>query len=348
MIDQYDAVARAAAAKVVLAAGFCVLAGDLGTQLVLERYGVGANATSVDAWLESYNGGLVRRRDSKSIVLRLASSAPEYRLRCLTAPCLLTARVGSTLSPLQSAGVINTPKNATYPPEWASDPYVLAPDASPSLRVDSLVEGMTFPSYVVGEGAIVHNLFGPYDARLLRRTFAGRAQAVELRVGSTPQQYAAWAEFLLAHPRAWPTLTTCPAPVLLADGSWRYKFVARGAHAPRVVVLTGRGDPGYSFTSVGLAETALCLAGVTPSCASDLAGVLTPALATNRSALVARLESIGALRVEDGELDGVPAGADKEPPAAVDAGLGALLTQMRAAATTAEQRAALAALLGRV
>jgi len=305
MIDQYDAVARAAAAKVVLAAGFCVLAGDLGTQLVLERYGVGANATSVDAWLESYNGGL-------------------------------------------SAGVINTPKNATYPPEWASDPYVLAPDASPSLRVDSLVEGMTFPSYVVGEGAIVHNLFGPYDARLLRRTFAGRAQAVELRVGSTPQQYAAWAEFLLAHPRAWPTLTTCPAPVLLADGSWRYKFVARGAHAPRVVVLTGRGDPGYSFTSVGLAETALCLAGVTPSCASDLAGVLTPALATNRSALVARLESIGALRVEDGELDGVPAGADKEPPAAVDAGLGALLTQMRAAATTAEQRAALAALLGRV
>ena len=32
------------------------------------------------------------------------------------------------------------------------------------------VEGMGYPSYVSGEGLVVANIFGPYDARLMRRS----------------------------------------------------------------------------------------------------------------------------------------------------------------------------------
>ena len=40
------------------------------------------------------------------------------------------------------------------------------------------------------------------------------------------------------------------------DGSWAYRFVAKG----RAVLLSGTGDPGYRFTALGLAETGLALA----------------------------------------------------------------------------------------
>ena len=74
----------------------------------------GDEAVNVDAWLETYNGGL-------------------------------------------SSGVINTGKaikNASYPKEWNDDPYVLAPNASTDLRVDTLVTGTKYPTLLKGEGAI--------------------------------------------------------------------------------------------------------------------------------------------------------------------------------------------------
>merc|ERR1719436_415615 len=96
MIDRHDATAKKSGAKIVLSSGFCVMAGDLGAQLALEGLGAAeASEVTLDAWLETYNGGL-------------------------------------------SAGVINTGKaiaNASYPKEWDTDPYVLAPNASESLRV---------------------------------------------------------------------------------------------------------------------------------------------------------------------------------------------------------------------
>ena len=56
------------------------------------------------------------------------------------------------------------------------------------------------------------------------------------------------------------------------------------------------------FTAVSLAEVALCLAGwagTTPHCrGSGVGGVLSPGVAVNTSALLARLESIGLLKVE--------------------------------------------------
>ena len=87
MIDAYDDAATASGARVVLAGGFCVVAGDLGAQEALDAARADAGAArsdagapaSVDAWLEGYSGGL-------------------------------------------SAGVINTPTNASYPPAWETDP----------------------------------------------------------------------------------------------------------------------------------------------------------------------------------------------------------------------------------
>ena len=203
-----------------------------------------------------------------------------------------------------SAGVLNTPKNVTFPKPWATDPYVLAPNASAALKPDTLVEGMRFPAYVRHEGIVVPNLFGPYDARLVRRSFTQRGQNVTLRVASTPAQYAAWSEFLLAHPGSWGSLTTCPTEALLKGGYWRYRFVARRARtaAPAAtVVLSGSGDPGYHFTAVSLAEVALCLAGVTgPTCKGAHAGVLSPGVAVNASSLRTRMEAIGLVKATVG------------------------------------------------
>lgn len=54
------------------------------------------------------------------------------------------------------------------------------------------------------------NLFGPYDARLLRRSFVQRNQQVTLRVGASTGLYPAWAAFLARHPGSWSKLTECP------------------------------------------------------------------------------------------------------------------------------------------
>jgi hypothetical protein len=198
--------------------------------------------------------------------------------------------------------------NASYPKSWDSDPYVLAPSAAPSLKVDELVEGMKYPAIVKGEGVIVGNLFGPYDARLLRRSFVLNEEAVHLRVGATPALYARWLAFLASHPLSWPSLLSCPSPELLKKGYWRYRFRASASSrasllqgAEHEVILSGSGDPGYTFTGAVLGEVALCLSGSTLSCTGSAAhsragGVLTPALAVNMSALRARLEQVGLLK----------------------------------------------------
>ena len=182
---------------------------------------------------------------------------------------------------------------------------MLAPAAPADLRVDDIVEGTTYPAFARDEGVLVENLFGPYDARLMRRSFVALGQRVALRVGSPPSLYANWISFLLRHPAAWSSLTTCPAPVLLEEGSWKYHFDATvGERAKASVRLSGDGDPGYNLTAVALGELAVCLA--TDGCGGAAAGVLTPALAVNRTAFLGRLETIGAITVERPDANGRP------------------------------------------
>lgn len=269
MIDRYNQRAQDSGAKMVLSSGFCVLAGDLGAQLALRDLSDVGGDLRLDAWLEGYNGGV-------------------------------------------SAGVIHTAeamKKAKFPKEWETDPYVLAPNASAELRKDSKVEGMRYPSWVSGEGLMVSNIFGPYDARLLRRSFVHLKQAVTLRVGATSGMYPKWAAFIAEHPGSWSKLTQCPTDSVYKDGSWWYRFramaasgAASGGAASRVsqVLLSGHGDPGYHFTALGLAETGLCLAGKTPGCLKQNTpgGVYTPMSALEPDVLTARLESIDLLKVE--------------------------------------------------
>lgn len=264
MVDRHDATAQRSGAKIALASGFCALAGDIGSSLAMGKLGVPPGAIiSVDAWLESYNGGL-------------------------------------------SAGVINTGRalmNASYPKEWNNDPYVLAPTADSTLRVDTKVEGMSFPDYIMGEGLIVSNIFGPYDARLLRRSFTERNLKVNLRVGATSTMYPKWAAFLALHPGSWTKLTKCPNKAVYDGGSWAYRFKASATFAnlpESSVLLSGKGDPGYHFTAWGLAEVGLCLANRTAGCAKGGAagGVYTSMSALDVGVLSSRLQSIGLLEVK--------------------------------------------------
>jgi hypothetical protein len=273
MVDKYDRMARVSGAKIVLAAGFCALVGDLGSQLAIRELGgatPGQATASVDAWLEGYSGGL-------------------------------------------SAGVIAgqiADRNASFPKAWNDDPYVLAPNASAALKVDSKVEGMSYPTEVRGEGLIIANLFGPYDARLLRRTFTQRQQRVRLRVGATPEMYAKWSAFVALHPKGWSSLAKCPTAEVLTDGSWSYRFRAQKSHASGLpgsdaalaptsveVLLEGSGDPGYNFTSASLAEAALCLAGRTPGClrADFAGGVVTSMVALDPLVVRQRYERMKLL-----------------------------------------------------
>lgn len=297
MIERHDAAAKLSGARITLAAGFCAVAAELGAATAFEhspmppiavaRAGGAASPARLSAWLERYSGGLSR-------------------------------------------GVIRTTHvNASYPKDWATDPYVLAPDTPTGLRVDTLVDGMRYPGLVSGEGLVVPNLFGDYDARFLRASFVARQQHVHLRVGSPTSQYSAWVAFLLKHRGSWASLTSCPDQKLLLDGSWRYRFVVGGgvqveivngdtngddgasghSNADAEVILSGEGDPGYHFTSVALAEVALCLAGKSDAgarCIGRAPGVLTPGLAVNTSALRARLETIGLLRTSVRSLGGRP------------------------------------------
>lgn len=285
MIDKYDGVARSTGARLVLSGGFCALAGDLGAQLAIEAAardegqgmsgpeGVPRSSDAgarVDSWLEVYNGGV-------------------------------------------SAGVINTEKalkNASFPKEWATDPYVLAPSIAEFLKVDTSVTGLGKLAWDKHEGAVTQNIFGPYDARLLRRSFATLGQAVHYRSGAPPSMYAKWAAFLAMHPRSWSSLTTCPTPAILRDGSWRMRVRAteywesEGSRSA-TVVLSGTGDPGYAFTAAGLAEVGLCLAGRVEGClrAPAARGVLTPMGAMAPDGMRKRLEAAGMLHVEVAEQE---------------------------------------------
>ncbi|CAE7945077.1 unnamed protein product [Symbiodinium sp. KB8] len=258
MVDGYDGVAKASGAQVVLSSGFCALAGDLGAQLAMTEVVQNGSEVKLDAWLEKYNGGV-------------------------------------------SAGVINTAKvmkNVSYPKAWDSDPYVLIPNISSSLRKDTKVEGMGYPSYVWGEGLVVANIFGPYDARLMRRSFSHLGQAVELRVGSSSGMYPRWGAFIAEHPGSWSTLTQCPTKSVFKDGSWAYRFKASSGGRSATVLLSGEGDPGYRFTAQGLAEAGLCLAGKVPGCTRSAGGVFPPMGAFQPAVMKSRLESVGLLKVE--------------------------------------------------
>jgi len=262
MIDRHNDAAQASGAKLVLSSGFCVLAGDLGSSLAMETLRAAeTSSVSVDAWLETYNGGV-------------------------------------------SAGVINTGKaikNASYPKEWDSDPYVLAPKADDALRLDDKVEGMKYPQHVHGEGLVVANIFGPYDARLLRRSFTLRGLPVRLRVGASASMYPKWIAFLAAHPGSWGSLSKCPSGSLYSDGSWAYSFKASLSDGTsNALRLSGKGDPGYHFTAWGLAEVGLCLSAKTTGCmkADTSGGVHTPISALDARVLKERLQAVDLIKVE--------------------------------------------------
>jgi short subunit dehydrogenase-like uncharacterized protein len=273
MVDRHDAAAQKSGAKVVLSTGFCVLAGDIGSQLAMAGLDVSAGSdVSLDAWLESYNGGL-------------------------------------------SAGVINTGKaiaNASYPKEWDNDPYVLAPHTAKPLRVDKTVVGMSYPSWVRGEGLMVSNIFGQYDARLLRRSFAHLGQKVHLRVGATTGMYPKWTAFIARHPGSWSKLSKCPSKTIFDDGSWAYRFKASAEGKTATVLLSGNGDPGYRFTAWGLAEAGLCLASKTADClkANAPGGIFPSMVAMDTTVMQRRLESIGLLKVAFEEEDNSRAHVD--------------------------------------
>jgi len=262
MIDRYNAMAEKSGARVVLSSGFCVLAGDLGSQLAIDGLQVAAGANvSMDAWLETYNGGI-------------------------------------------SAGVMHTAKviaNASFPKEWNTDPYVLVPNVSNDLRMDTVVEGMAYPKYVSGEGFMVENIFGPYDARLLHRSFAHLGQKVHLRVAATPTLYAKWTAFIAEHPGSWSNLTKCPTQAIFDDGSWAYRFKAYTEERSKTFLLSGSGDPGYRFTSWGLAEVGLCLAGKTLGClkSGSSGGVYTSMSTLDPAVLRKRLASIDLVNFKE-------------------------------------------------
>ena len=200
------------------------------------------------------------------------------------------------------------------------------------------------------------------SARFVRRSLAAQSRPVALRVGSPPPMYATWLAMLLRHPGSWSSLTSCPTDELMHDGQWRYRFTARpngteggggraGSHsaAPptRSVTLSGSGDPGYHFTAVSLAEVALCLAGVHDSapsagggnaCRGPRGGVLSPAMAVNVTALVARYVSIGLMRVD----------VHSAPEEAAGDGEAALAAEGELAAKAVEASAAEAAVLARL
>lgn len=261
MVDSFDQTARQSGAKIVLAAGFCATAGGLGAQLALEKLGSDCSA-------------------SDNVTCQVDAWLEKYN--------------GGI-----SAGVEHTPKNASYPPEWNGDPYVLAPNVSASLVADTLVTGTKYPVRVSGEGEIVNNIFGPYDARLLRRSFVLRDQHIHLRVGAQPKMYEDWAAFIAEHPLSWKSLSSCPTKELLDKGSWRYRFIATESENTtntQTVVLSGAGDPGYHFTSGALAETALCLSGKTQQCTSRAeGGILSPGALFDAQNFSQHLHSVGLL-----------------------------------------------------
>merc|ERR1712151_1039782 len=91
---------------------------------------------------------------------------------------------------------------------------------------DKTVVGMSYPKWVSGEGLMVANIFGPYDARLLRRSFTHLGQKVQLRVGAATGLYPKWTAFLAAHPGAWSDPAKCPNQQVYNDGEWAYRFKA--------------------------------------------------------------------------------------------------------------------------
>lgn len=324
MIERHGEAAKRSGARIALASGFCAVAAELGAAVALERHRDRDRDRDRRHRLEGRGAGGKKRRSSPS--------SSDDQLAAIRLPQLSAwlERYSGGLS----RGVIHTTHvNASYPKAWGVDPYVLAPGAPASLRLDTLVDGMRYPGFARGEGVVVPNLFGDYDARFLRATLVARQERLRLRVGSPTGQYAAWVEFLLAHRSSWGSLTSCPDAALLADGSWRYRFAVKAVAAAdggedggagvveegggeiggsmgvedegeeeTSVTLSGRGDPGYHFTSVALAEVALCLARGEGCAGSGPAGVLTPGLAVNTSALRARLEAIGLLKVSTTEV----------------------------------------------
>ena len=101
MLDRYHTEAESSGASMVIASGFCVLAGEIGAQTALSHLNT-SGGVNVDAFLEVYNG------EKYSHFL--------HQRRLLNHKCF-TILLGGL-----SKGVLDTPKNATYPKSWNTDP----------------------------------------------------------------------------------------------------------------------------------------------------------------------------------------------------------------------------------
>merc|ERR1712238_88730 len=115
--------------------------------------------------------------------------------------------------------------------------------------------------------------------------------------GAASSLYPKWAAFLALHPGSWSDLAKCPNQKVFEDGSWAYRFRAWAGCRSNTVLLSGSGDPGYRFTSWGLAEAGLCLSGKTTGClkADASGGVYTSMSTLDVGALRGRLVEIGLL-----------------------------------------------------
>ena len=125
----------------------------------------------------------------------------------------------------------------------------------------------------------------------------------------------------------------------------------------QTVLLSGSGDPGYHFTSAGLAEVALCLANLTTGCLAGVGpsgvGVITTTNAVNGAVLRDRLVAVGLLNVQVEAGPSVEVGGQSEASSdasiSVLKGSPALSAMLRSAAAATDPRlAAIEWLMGQV
>lgn len=200
------------------------------------------------------------------------------------------------------ASVKGISKWAKAHPQEVEDPYILAPDLSPSHRADSKwseVRGLRF-NRDFGTLEIPY-FMAVVDNRVVRRSLALRRQQCGFDEAMSIGAVAKGALFALLHPVSFlragrPKPGEGPSEDIRRDGSFSFEVLVKGTRPGETsrVRMTGLGDPGYAATSVMLAESALCLAfDEDPTLQRpEGGGVLTPSVAMGY-ALVRRLRRTG-------------------------------------------------------
>ncbi|CAK0890965.1 unnamed protein product [Prorocentrum cordatum] len=235
-------------------------------------------------------------------------SGPPRTVRALCTRMNTWASGGSFDSAAEVLRWMRDPSNAAR----ATDPYLLAPVAAASLRVDSKWTGKVGLGFDRAFGAVsVPYVMAFVDNRVVRRSLVLRGQAASYDEAMSAGAIARFCAFAACHApsllrRLRPRAGEGPSASVRRDGSFEFHVLARSADGQEHrVVVSGLGDPGYRATAAMLAESALCLAlrggRGDEEAASCSGGVLTPSVAMG-SALVRRLEGTGlfTFRAPDG------------------------------------------------